>query len=597
MMRVFAVLGSVFGIAILMSCSRGPGTPTVTTRSASPLGLSAMTVNGSVNPHGRYTTYHFEYGSTPSYGARTRSAPLPARLAAYYHESWDEGTGGWQTWGLKGEHHSAGGAAGGYLSISEPSSLNDYNHEMAGKLHLVKFFYCGAISPSNPLSVSPKSAYLGGGDPDFRDARVRLWVRGRDWHPNGSELVWWTQSQSNIRLVDEPGWRRCDWAFTGFSLNDFLSDGQWHSVDYRLMNDASLWTYGGNNPALQGRSALRYEYWPIDRAQAHLNNNLFHLLAFVDPENPPRGSMDFDEFEVAYRNRSLTFPANGGKLIASPKEGTDPATLSDGWRHGPDRAWRSGPNPSGPLEFVYAFERAVTIHAVQLHQNPEWPAREVEVEVSRDGTGYRPIARETLPEKAEPNDNFGFKLATGLRADARFLRVRIRSGYRSQHWGLGEIEVFGTGAVMLPDDDVYYVNTDIHSLTPGETYHYRLVATSESATAYGADRTFTMPATNRPHVVTAEASRLTASGAKVEGRLNPLGLPTYYYFEYGRDPAYGSKTDLQYGGLDITPRTVMANLDGLEPATTYRYRLVALNGAGVGYADDRTFATVPKMNR
>ena len=62
---------------------------------------------------------------------------------------------------------------------------------------------------------------------------------------------------------------------------------------------------------------------------------------------------------------------------------------------------------------------------------------------------------------------------------------------------------------MLPDDDVYYVNTDIHGLTSGETYHYRLVATAQGATVHGADRTFTMPATNRPHVVTGEASRLT----------------------------------------------------------------------------------------
>src|SRR5262249_59453217 len=212
----------------------------------------------------------------------------------------------------------------------------------------------------------------------------------------------------------------------------------------------------------------------------------------------------------------------GGRLTKWPGEGPAPATLSDGWRHGPGRAWRSGPNPKGPLEFVYAFERAVTINAVQLHQNPEWPAREVEVEASLDGSGYSPIVRETLPEKGEPNDNFAFKLATGLRAEARFLRVKILSGYSSQHWGLGEIEVFGTGAIMLPDDDVYYVNTDVHNLTPGETYHYRLVATSESATAYGADRTFPMPATNRPDVVTGEASRVTASGSKVEGRLNPL---------------------------------------------------------------------------
>ena len=67
---------------------------------------------------------------------------------------------------------------------------------------------------------------LGGGDPDLRDAKVSLWARGRDYKPNGAEIVWWTQSQSNPELGQAQGWRRANWAYTGFRLTDFLLDGK-----------------------------------------------------------------------------------------------------------------------------------------------------------------------------------------------------------------------------------------------------------------------------------------------------------------------------------------------------------------------------------
>ena len=37
---------------------------------------------------------------------------------------------------------------------------------------------------------------------------------------------------------------------------------------------------------------------------------------------------------------------------ASPPPSDDPATLTDGWRHGPGKIWRSAANPGGPREFV-----------------------------------------------------------------------------------------------------------------------------------------------------------------------------------------------------------------------------------------------------
>jgi len=47
--------------------------PTVTTGNASSVGQSSATLNGTVNPNGQSTTYHFEYGTTTGYGTSTAS--------------------------------------------------------------------------------------------------------------------------------------------------------------------------------------------------------------------------------------------------------------------------------------------------------------------------------------------------------------------------------------------------------------------------------------------------------------------------------------------------------------------------------------------
>ena len=234
------------------------------------------------------------------------------------------------------------------------------------------------------------------------------------------------------------------------------------------------------------------DYGSIDQVQGHLNDDFFHLAAFIDVDNPPSGSIDFDEFQLVYRNESLLFPDNGGRLVSWPQDSPDdPATLTDGWRHGSGRMWKSSPDPEAPQEFVYTFQRPVTIDAIQLHQNPEWPGKEVEILASEDGETYTTILSRSLPRKGDPNANFAFTLDQGLATRSGHLKVRLLSGYEARHWGLGEIEVFGSGAVMRPDDDLYNVNTDIGRLTPGTTYHYRLVGENRQGVSYGDDATFT----------------------------------------------------------------------------------------------------------
>ena len=217
--------------------------------------------------------------------------------------------------------------------------------------------------------------------------------------------------------------------------------------------------------------------------------------------------------------------------------------------------------------------------------------------LSQDGVTYVTLSAGVLPDHGPEGVNADFFLQRGLQATASFVKVRILSGYSQRYWGLGEIEVFGTGAVMETDDDWYDVNTDVTGLTLGATYHYRLVATSADSTTTGEDRTFTVPATTIPEVTTGAASRIHASTAKVEGRFNALGESTEYYFDYGLTPDYCAYTEraiiggLAYGGVGIAPRTVSAPLTGLVRDKTYHYRLVAVNATGTSFGAYATFTT------
>jgi len=557
-----------------------PDTPTL-------LGTTGLSINGQVHPHGVPTTWYIEYGPTTDYGHRTAEQSVPPQLTAHYRESWDAGWNGWNSWCPKRLHFPTGGVSAGYISY-EGSPRDDPNHvDGIGYVHLTPYMYQGSVS----LTDRDPSAYLGGGDPDFRDAIIRQSVRGRDWVPHGTELMWWSQAQSNIEANPDdhtlaPNYKHPNWCYTGQSLRDLLSTGNWETAEYRLLNDTNHWTYCGNRDG-----EARYDaYWPIDQTQRHLNLDLFHMVVFVDPQQRPTGAIDFDEFEVTYRNYSLAAASNGGRLIASPSGSTDdPQTLTDGWRHGPGRMWASAPNPTAPLEFEFEFTEPITIEKVQLHQHPDWPAKDVEVLTSTDGQHWEPIVEGEMQARHPHGPNYAFLLKKKLSAPAQRAKVRILSGHQSQRWGLGEIEFFGTGAIYQPDDDWFHTSIDVPDLPAGRTVHYRLVATNAHGTAHGPDQHFALPADARPHVITGAASRIAHGAACVDGRLNPLGSKTQFHFEFGPTTNYGQQTRPRYGGLQLTPRLCRDELTGLQPGATYHYRFVAVNESGTSHGEDATF--------
>lgn len=129
-------------------------------------------------------------------------------------------------------------------------------------------------------------------------------------------------------------------------------------------------------------------------------------------------------------------------------------------------------------------------------------------------------------------------------------------------------------------------------LAPNTTYHYRLVAENDGGVSEGADQSFTtLP--NAPSLSTGAASAITPVAASISGSVDPKGAPTSYRFEYGTSASYGQSTPAgQASGAGA--KAVGASLEGLKPATTYHYRLVASSAGGATQGEDRTFTTAER---
>jgi plastocyanin len=135
-------------------------------------------------------------------------------------------------------------------------------------------------------------------------------------------------------------------------------------------------------------------------------------------------------------------------------------------------------------------------------------------------------------------------------------------------------------------------STPVTGLSAGTTYHFRLVANNTSGTREGVDKTFTT--TGPPLATTNPATGIGATGATLQGSVNPRGHPTTYFFEYGTTaPAYGQKTTAKPAGSGTASVVVSEPLTGLSPNTTFHFRLVAKNDVPVEVPGaDRTFTTL-----
>jgi hypothetical protein len=95
----------------------------------------------------------------------------------------------------------------------------------------------------------------------------------------------------------------------------------------------------------------------------------------------------------------------------------------------------------------------------------------------------------------------------------------------------------------------------------------------------------------KPTVVDFSVDTLTATSVTFVGHVNPNGLATTANYAYGLTSSLGQGTANQSLGSGSSAVVVNGTITGLQPSTTYYFRLQASNSGGGTYPAAITFTT------
>lgn len=148
------------------------------------------------------------------------------------------------------------------------------------------------------------------------------------------------------------------------------------------------------------------------------------------------------------------------------------------------------------------------------------------------------------------------------------------------------------------DSEIYYWNgTNIIQITNNSTNDSSPKIYGDMIVWSGYDGNdeeifYTTVTNSFPPIATlSNASSITEETATLNASINPSGIETTCYFEYGESSAYGLVTNLELIGDGVSDIQYCKTISDLKHNTEYHFRVVATNSEGTVYSNDLTFKT------
>jgi hypothetical protein len=152
----------------------------------------------------------------------------------------------------------------------------------------------------------------------------------------------------------------------------------------------------------------------------------------------------------------------------------------------------------------------------------------------------------------------------------------------------------------ISGEGVHQVSASLPGLTQGTSYHYRLAAANANGVlSQGGSKSFKPQG---PAVVSkTAATEINTDGVTFTATIDPGGGNTSYRFEYGLvdcelGPCSSAPLPDKDLGDPLAIQQVSEVVTGLEPNTSYHYRVVATNEFGATEGPDLVFSTYPNTS-
>ena len=537
-----------------------PAPPSVVTLPASGVSNSVATLNGTVNPYEVTSTVWFEWGVGGYYDQTTDSLLL----------------------------------AGGSGDVSISADLTGLTPGAAYRFRLVALNSVGQMVRGAGVGFHSPLITIGGSSP-ITNAWGSLYV---DAGAVGSEFSDSVAAGGNHSLALKANGRVVGWGLNNQGQTNVpvsasnvvvIAAGGTHSLALRAGGSVVGWgdnTYGQAAVPASASNVIAIAAGQFHSVAARANGTVVAWgLNSVGQVVPPVGLVDAvsvaagaaHSLALKRDGTVVGWGLNGNGQITIPASASNVIAIAAGSVH--NLALRSdrtivgwGYNASGQITIPASATNVIAVACGESHS----------LALRADGTvvawGANSLGQSTVP--------IGLTNVIAIAGGAGH-SLALKSDGTVVAWGAGKTNTglnsnYGQSIVPPGLSNVGLIVTAtgfVNTAVPGlYTINY---ATTNSSGAIGkTTRQVYVAFPAPPSVVTLPASGVYTSEAALNGLLDPKGVPTDYWFEWGAGARFDQATPASSFGSATGLIAIGDFLSGLTPGLGYRYRLVASNMVG-----------------